>query len=101
MPGQINISTQEVRTTAGTIRRLNGVLDGHLKDISSQMNNLRQSWQSDACNAIQDKFSAVANKYFSQYQEIIESYSLFLEKVVAEGYEATESVNVSNADAFQ
>lgn len=96
----IKISTDAVRTTAASMRRLNGVLDGHLKDIATQMNNLKPGWQSDASDAIQAKFTAVANKYFEQYKEIIESYSKFLERVVAEGYETTETVNVSNADAF-
>jgi hypothetical protein len=64
------------------------------------MRNLKTDWQSDASNAIQNKFDTVANKYFSQYQQIVESYCKFLELAVAEGYETTETVIEGNANAF-
>ena len=101
MAGPIKISTQEVRSTATRVRTLNGSLNDRLKEIQSQMTSLKSSWQSEGSEAIQSKFQAAANKYFSEYQKVVESYSKFLEQAVAEGYETTETAITGNANAFK
>ena len=100
MASGIKISTAEVRTTAGNIRTLNETLNNDLLEIQSTMTNLKSTWQSDGCDAIQSKFTAVANKYFEQYHEVVESYAKFLELTVADSYETTETAIESNANAF-
>lgn len=100
MAGTIKISTAEVRTTVSSIRTLNTSLNDDLLEIQSAMTNLKNSWQSDGCDAIQAKFAAVASKYFQNYYDVIESYAKFLEQAVADSYERTETVIESNANAF-
>jgi len=100
MPSPIKISTQEVSSTASTIRTLNGQLDGLLKDITQQMTGLKSTYQSEAADAIQERFNATANKYFNQYQDIIKSYADFLEEVVVGGFEKIEDIIKTNANAF-
>lgn len=101
MAGGIKISTAEVRATASTIRNLNNKMNQDLTDIQKAMAGLKSSWQSEGGDAIQSKFSAAANKYFSSYHDVVESYAKFLENVVSEGYEKTETTITSNADAFE
>lgn len=96
----IKISTAEVRTTAMAIRNLNESLNNDLLEIQATMTNLKSSWQSDGCDAIQAKFSGVASKYFQNYHDVVDSYARFLEQAVAESYETTETAIESNANAF-
>lgn len=100
MAGGIKISTAEVRATASTIRTLNTTLNDDLLEIQSTMTNLKSTWQSDGCDAIQAKFAAVASKYFANYHDVVESYTKFLEQAVAESFESTETAIESNANAF-
>ena len=63
------------------------------------MNNLSNSWQSDASSTIRDNFNKLAPK-FEDYSKIIESYSKFLEKTVGD-YDRVEVANNSSAGQFK
>ena len=97
----IRISTGDVRSTAATIKTLNNTMNEQLLEIKNQMNNLQNTWQSDAHDVIRSKFNAAASKYFQNYKEIVDSYADFLINTVSEGYETTESAIESNASAFE
>jgi len=101
MASPIRISTQEVRTTAQSIRSQNTVLNQELREIQTHMNNLSATWQSPAGEAIRAKFNATANKFFDDYYAVVNSYAQFLDVAVAESYEHTEATLTSNADAFK
>lgn len=95
----IKISLGEVTKTAGSIRNLNNQLDGKLFEIKKQMNDLSQTWQSDASVTIRDKFNALAPK-FEEYKNIVESYAKFLETTV-QSYDSAETSVNNNASAFK
>lgn len=95
----INISLGEVSKTAGTIRTLNTSLGTKLQDIKKQMNDLAQTWQSDASNTVINKFNSMAPK-FDNYRDIVDSYAKFLDSAVT-NYEAVEAQINSNASAFK
>ena len=95
----IKISLGEVTKTAGTIRTLNTQLDTKLSEIKKQMNDLQQTWQSDASNTIREKFSSLTPT-FEQYKNIVDSYAKFLDNTV-QSYESAETTVNSNASLFK
>ncbi len=95
----INITLEELNSAATNIHKRNAELNAILENIKNQMNNLRNSWESEAARNIQNNFSSVEPK-FKQYFDVIESYSDFLVKTV-QSYQSTESTNISNAAAFE
>ena len=95
----ITISLGDVSATAGTIRTLNTSLNDRLLAIQKQMNDLNNSWQSPAGQAIQEKFNNLVPA-FENYKQIIESYAKFLDNTVAT-YESTETQIQNNASAYK
>ena len=99
MSDGINISLAEVSATAASIRSTNSNLANTLQQIKTQMNNLQNSWQSDAGNTIRERMNAMQPR-FEQYREVVESYSKFLDQTVT-AYNATESNVNSAASSFK
>ena len=95
----INISLAEVSATASALRSTNASLTDTLQQIRTQMNNLSQSWQSDAGNTIRDRFNALTPR-FDQYREVVDSYAKFLDMTVT-SYDATEANVNSAANSFK
>lgn len=95
----IRISLGEVAKTAGTIRTINQNLSTRLEDIKKEMNNLANTWQSDASNTIRENFNALAPR-FEEYKNVVDSYAKFLDSTVA-NYDAAETAINSNASAFK
>lgn len=95
----IKVSTQVLRDTAGKIRRHNDTLDGKLKIINTHMDNLGDTWDSEASREIRAKMNGM-KQTFEQYKEVVESYAKFL--VDAAGiFEETETEAKRNASAFR
>ena len=95
----IQLTLEELTNSAGVIRRRNDELSTILNNIRTQMNNLKNSWSSEASMEIQTNFEKL-NPKFENYFNIIDSYADFLDKTVI-SYQGTESTNVSNAAAFE
>lgn len=95
----IHISLGEVSKTAGDIRNINKNLTDRLQEIKKQMDDLSQTWQSDASNTIRERFNSLVPK-FDNYREIVESYAKFLDNTVA-NYNAVETQIANNASAFK
>lgn len=95
----INISTAEVAALATSIRSDNSKMYEDLQTIKKKMEELNNSWQSDAGDAIRTNFLAEAPK-FDNYKEIIESYAEFLDQTVAR-YETDEQTVTTNANQFK
>lgn len=99
MADSIKISTQVLRETAGTINRINGTMDDKLKEINKKMNDLRNTWKSDAGDDIRAAMNAL-NPRFEKYKEIVSKYSEFLVRT-AQDYETTETTIQNNAGQFK
>lgn len=94
----INISLDQVRSTASSISSINTDLYNKLQDVKKQMDNLAQTWQSDGSNTIRERFNALQPK-FEQYKSVVDSYVTFLNQT-SDSYDQTESSINSNASAF-
>ena len=99
MADSINISTNEVVTTARKISAINEKLDDSLAEINKSMNDLSASWKSDGAEDIRAAMNALKPK-FVEYKNVIDSYAKFLMEV-AQRYENTESVVENNANQFK
>jgi len=62
---------------------------------------LSSMWTGRASDETRASYDSFANKFFQQYQDVLQQYVTFLRRNVAEQYQETENVNVSIADAFK
>lgn len=99
MAESIKVSTQVLKDTAQDVRIKNTNLDDKLKEINKAMNQLEQSWKSEAGSEIRNKMNALQPR-FEEYKNVIESYAKFLDKT-AQDYETTEATVKSNASQFR
>lgn len=99
MADSIQISTQVLLDTAERVRAINKSLDQTLADINKKMNDLENTWKSDAGTDIRSAMNAMKPR-FDQYRAVVESYARFLVET-AQNYESTESSIQSSASAFK
>lgn len=99
MADSIRISTQVLTDTATKVRNINTNLDSKLADINKAMNDLEDTWKSDAASDIRAAMNALKPR-FEEYKAVVESYAKFLVNS-AQSYETTEGVVQSNASAFK
>lgn len=99
MANGIQISTDVLHTTAKDIRDINDILDQKLADINKNMNDLKETWQSEAAEDIRAAMNALKPR-FEEYKAVVESYAKFLVNT-ATSYETTESNIKNNASQFK
>ncbi len=99
MADSIQISTQVLRDTSDKVRAINNTLDTKLADINRTMNELENSWKSDAASEIRAAMNALKPR-FEEYKAVIESYAKFLVNT-AQSYENTENAIHTSASAFR
>lgn len=95
----INVSTQELKDTAAEIGRRKDTLRNQLNEINKKMNDLEQTWTSEASTEIRGKMNGMKGR-FDEYDKVVDKYAEFLERA-AEMYEETELTAKKNASAFQ
>ena len=99
----INVTPDELRNSAKECRVVNKDLRNTLDDIQKRVNTLAGgsgSWLSEAAREISQKLNTFGNKRFPEFESVVESYCVFLDKSAAD-YDATESTLKSNASQFQ
>lgn len=97
MAGKMTISPEEVLSIAGTLRNLNSQLEETLNMTRQHVNGLSGSWTGAAADATISAFNGFAEKYYSNYKELIEAYIRFLEQNVAESFTAVHKKAVKLA----
>jgi len=97
----MTIDTNEVLAIAGRIENDNIQLRNLLDTSKVRIDNLTSYWQGQAATATQEAYASFANRFFQQYQDVLQQYVVFLRRNVAEQYTETESVNTQLADAFK
>ena len=99
MADSIRISTQVLTDTAAKVRNINNNLDAKLTEINKAMNDLEDTWKSDAASDIRMAMNALKPR-FEEYKAVVESYAKFLVHT-AQSYEATESTVQNTANEFK
>jgi len=97
----VRISTTTLRETAQYVRDRNVKLEDILKEVNTKINQLSNTWKSDASDEVRRKITAFGNNHFGQYKEVVESYASYLVTTAA-SYEKGEVEKTNMAStAFQ
>lgn len=99
MADSIKVSTQVLIDTAKKVRDCNTNMDEKLADINKTMNDLQNTWKSDAAEDIRAAMNALKPK-FEEYKSVVESYAAFLDKT-AQSFEDTEQSVQTYASQFK
>ena len=97
----ITIDTNEVLAIAGRIESDNIELRNLLNDSKATIGRLTSTWQGKAAEETVSAYEQFSNRFFQQYQDILDQYVTFLRRNVAEQYQETENVNTQLSDAFK
>lgn len=95
----IQVSTLVLTESAAMMRNINNDLEQRLMDINKTMQELEDSWRSEAATDIRDAMNALVPR-FEDYKKIVESYAKFLVNT-AQNYESTEAMVKNSAAAFK
>lgn len=98
MSEMMKITPEQILSYANTLKSLNGQLAEILTSSKTQIDSLQGSWTGTASEATISAFNGFANKYFGNYQQMIDAYVQFLTKNVAESYSQTQQINTDLAD---
>lgn len=97
----ITLDTNEVLAIASRIENDNNQLRELLNGSKATVDGLSAFWTGRASDETRAAYESFANRFFQQYQEILNQYVVFLRRNVAEQYQETESINTQLADAFK
>lgn len=101
MATSIKINTDSVVNAAANIKTINGQIRDRFPDVQTAMNRLDGSWDGSAATSAMRKFNEIKNNYPSARYTVLDNYVNFLLQQVGQGYNETEEVNKSLADAFK
>lgn len=91
---EFKVSPERLRATATNISGINKNFNGVMESIRTEMQRMKQRWDSEAANGFINKFDALKDD-FENYSQVIQAYSKFLE-ATAGAYEKADT-NISNA----
>lgn len=95
----IEISLNEVSSTASTIRSINEKLATDIENIKTEVANLTNYWQSDSGETLRSQINSMQGT-FDDYHKIIDSYAKFLDDTV-NAYTTTENTVNSKAGGLK
>jgi len=96
----LKIDTGLVQTTRGRIEAQNLELYNTLNRIKGYMARTSEEWKSPAADELRENFEEAADKFFSDYKEVIQNYTEFLRVTVVESYEQLDNKLKLNAQRF-
>ena len=97
----INIKTIAVNHMAHQISTVNTKIDKEFSTLESVIKNLDAKWDGSAAYIAMQDFKSLKNTYCDNRYNVINDLVNFMCIQVKEGYEDTETANVSNAAAFK
>ena len=100
MAGQIRVNTDQVAQIASEIEKINKELRSLLADSKAAIETLKATWEGEAADTTSTAYNTFEQKYFDEYEELINQYVKFLRTNVDQGYTETETQNVGLAESF-
>ena len=97
----ISIDSNEVLAIASRIESDNNQLRDLLNESKATVDGLASVFTGKASDDTRASYDSFANKFFQQYQDVLNQYVIFLRRNVAEQYGETENINTQLADAFK
>ena len=99
--GSIKINTDAVIATAENIKQLNAEMRDGFSAVQKAVTQLNNSWDGSASENTISKFNEIKEKFCDARYNVLDNYANLLLHQVGEGYNQTESVNISLADQFK
>lgn len=96
---EFKVTPQVLRSTASNIKSINGNIQGVMRDIETEMKNMKRRWESEAANAFISKFSGLKDN-FEAYYKVIDSYTNFLESTAKAYEDADDAINKGTSNLF-
>lgn len=97
----VQINTGLVLDAATNISNENLSLRNSYDDIDKIISNLKKNWSGAACDTCCKKADFIKAKFKDARYAVVEDFVRFMRLQVGEGYETTETVISSAADAFK
>ena len=97
----IRINTDAAVTAAGMIEQINNAINTEFESVIKSVRNLDASWDGPASNNAISRFEAIKKQCRESRYNVLKNYSTLLLNAVGQGYEKTESSNISLADQFK
>ena len=95
MASEIQVTTSELRTKAGTLRLLNQYLQQEIHNLSNTEAELNAMWDGEANEAFHKQFDSDIQK-MNKFKTGIDKYVQAMETIAAQ-YESAESINAQTA----
>lgn len=97
----VQINTALILAASTDISNENTALRNSYDDIDKVISNLKKNWSGSACDLCCKKAEYIKKQFKETRFAVVEDYVRFLRMQVGEGYETTETVISSAADAFK
>lgn len=97
----IRINTDVAVAAAGRIETINNEINNEFESVSNAIKNLDASWDGKASNNAIKRFSAIRIQCCENRYKVLKNYSTLLLNAVGQGYESTETSNMSLANQFK
>lgn len=97
----VQINTGLVLDVATNISNENLSLKNSYDDIDKIISNLKKNWSGSACDLCCKKADYIKTQFKDARYAVVEDFVKFMRLQVGEGYETTETVISSAADAFK
>ena len=97
----IRINTDAAVTAAGRIEQINKDINTEFESVSKAIKSLDASWDGTAATKTIDRFGSIKKQCCDSRFKVLKNYSTFLLNAVGQGYEETETSNISLADQFK
>ena len=97
----LKVNTDLVITAANNIQTTHGQIRSGFDKVQAAMTKLGNAWEGAAATSAVSKFNELKSNYPDARYNVVDNYVNFLLQQVGAGYEQTEDVNKSLADAFK
>ena len=97
----LKINAEAVVRAAENIRNFNNTMRDSFDSVQDAISRLDNYWEGSAATSVISKFGAIKNNYCDARYSVLSNYIGFMLQQVGEGYNQTEEVNKSLADAFK
>ena len=102
---KIEISTNDVLTTASALEKSNNNIQTKFNEIDRAMKNVNNAWNSPSKDTAFNQYSYIKKRYQNQSttsrHTIIMNYIVSLRNTVVDNYKKVEDKNTKIADAYK
>lgn len=96
---EFKVTPQRLKSTSANISSINSRFNQLMESIRTDMQRMKQRWDSEAANSFINKFEALKDD-FDNYSKVIMSYSKFLEATAVSYEKADKEISKATGSLF-